>query len=869
MALSAADIAALDRLYDEAEALAPGQLEPWLAGLPPETRHLVPRLRAMLADTPGGTAGLLPMALPQLRDLPDDALPDAMPGERVGPFRLRHEIGRGGMGSVWLAERADGVYEREVALKLPRLSLSPRLADRMVQELRIGAQLEHPNIARLYDAGVDASGRPFIVMEHVKGQDLLRHAAERGLSRDARLRLMLQACGAVAHAHRHLVVHRDLKPSNLMVDERGQVKLLDFGVATLLGADGQAGASSGAAPGAHTPGYAAPEQLAGLPVGTQTDIYALGVVLHELLSGQLPKGRQPAAELGPELGAVVARAMRERPSDRYATVDGLADDLQRVLSHRPVRAAPTPRHRRWTLFLRRRRLPLGIGAALLVAALGGMAVILSQQLREREAQERAAQAKALVLSILRDVDAPRGETRDAVTAATLLRNALAEARRAFSGQPLLRAEILLDIAVMMRRLDAGADATPVVREALDLFEQQAGQAGPALHLARAQWAVQGIATGSPDLAAPRRLAAGVLGSCDQPAGVCAQARFMAHWVLSELARRDGDMDAVLHHSARTVAEVDLGYPPGHPEAPMVRLNHAIVQRNAGQLQEAAATLGEARRLAETNPITASNFQRLRIMVAVVQADLGQHQGAVDDLLVLLQPGERAEMRADVHRLLAQSYLAQGRWSAALAAADEGLAAAESTSNLWEATLSRQARARALSLLGRHDPARAEIRLVRGSLPDQGYTAASVEALRARRIAAELALRAGALDEALALLDQLPEDHRSGGSVQRSPVDLAQALDLLGAAARRAGDLPLAARRHAAAGELLARALPPQHPLRLRNAVDQALAAASGPGADRGALAAAVRPYLDWLPPDSGWRPVLTRLMADPAVGVVL
>ncbi len=227
----------------------------------------------------------------------------AQAGMLVGPYRLLREIGTGGMGAVWLAERADGMLKRRVALKLPRLAWDiPGLAGRMERERDILAELEHQNIARLYDAGVDAQGRPYLAMEYVEGRPLDVYCREHGLGVQERLGLFLQVARAVAHAHARLVVHRDLKPTNILVTSDGSVRLLDFGIAKLL--EGEVGRESAneslltqLGGRALTPDYASPEQIRGQAITVAVDIYSLGVVLYELLTGERPYKVASAAML--------------------------------------------------------------------------------------------------------------------------------------------------------------------------------------------------------------------------------------------------------------------------------------------------------------------------------------------------------------------------------------------------------------------------------------------------------------------------------------------------------------------------------------------------------------------------------------------
>ncbi len=285
------DWPAISALFDEALDL-PAQLRSrWLDELPDSQRTHRPTLELLLANHARVQTQDFLRTLPKM-GLASEPIPapGAQGAHTVGPYRLLRELGRGGMGSVWLAEHVDGVLKRRVAVKLPHPGLATRaFCERLERERDILASLTHPHIARLYDAGVSADGQPFIALEYVAGQTLVEHCDGARLTLRDRILLFQQVLSAVQYAHAHLVIHRDLKPSNVLVDEQGQVRLLDFGLAKLV-TDGLANATeltldTGLA---LTPDYASPEQMASGPISTVSDVYSLGVLLFELLSGERP-----------------------------------------------------------------------------------------------------------------------------------------------------------------------------------------------------------------------------------------------------------------------------------------------------------------------------------------------------------------------------------------------------------------------------------------------------------------------------------------------------------------------------------------------------------------------------------------------------
>lgn len=352
--------ARLRQLLDEAMALAPAARHQWLDALPPEDATLRPRLQRLLehaedsADPAGTATGGRFASLPHLT--PADESPVSSPPD-AGPYRATRLLGEGGMGRVWLAERTDLLQGRPVALKLPHAAWRhPKLAERMAQEREILAVLDHPNIARIYDAGVGADGQPWLALEYVEGERIDAHMRRQGLGTRARVELFLQVMRAVAHAAR-LVAHRDLKPGNILVTADGQARLLDFGIAKLLAAGDTAAAELTApAQRALTPQYAAPEQILGQPIGTAADIYSLGrgalraahrraalpaEARHGSRDGRNHRQRRAASPQHPNSGSARAAPAAGRP--RYRAAQGTQERPCRALRHRAgLRRRPGP-----------------------------------------------------------------------------------------------------------------------------------------------------------------------------------------------------------------------------------------------------------------------------------------------------------------------------------------------------------------------------------------------------------------------------------------------------------------------------------------------------------------------------------------------
>ena len=419
-------------------------------------------------------------------------------GRRIGAYRLLKEIGKGGMGTVHLAERVDGHFDHQVAFKLLKRGMdSDEILQRFLQERQILARFNHPNIASLRDGGLSDDGVPYFVLEYVAGRPVTHYCDDNDLDVAARLRLFLQICRGVEYAHRNLVVHRDLKPSNILVTDDGTVKLLDFGVAKLL-AENDGAALTRTTSRMLTPQYAAPEQIRGEPVTTATDVYALGVVLYELLTGRRPHG-DPAGfgatehtilEVDPvrpsvatrgrfarrlrgDVDNIVLAALEKNPDDRYPSAEAFARDIERHLADLPIRARSQSYAYRARKFVRRHLLGVGAAAMIVLALLGGW-LLTAHQGRETARQARKAEAvKDFLVDLfaLADPEQSRGE---AITPLQMVDRGAERVATELAAQPEVQAEILAVLGRSYHRLGVDDRARELLEHAATLQRRHLG-----------------------------------------------------------------------------------------------------------------------------------------------------------------------------------------------------------------------------------------------------------------------------------------------------------------------------------------------------------------------------------------------------------
>ncbi len=524
MALGSGELARLSALLDELLDQPAGQRAAWLDALAPADEALRPQLARMLADletgnTALGLDGLLDQMPLVAEAAAEDRLANAAPAagaamKQIGPYRLLRPLGRGGMGTVWLAERIDGAFSRTVALKLPHMSLlEPGLARRFERERDILAALEHPHIARLYDAGVTEDGQPYLALEHVDGVPITTHCDQAGLGLRQRIGLFIQVLQAVQFAHARLVVHRDLKPSNIFVTPEGQVRLLDFGIATLLD-DGEQPRDQAPTEWLHapmTPDYASPEQIAHQPIGTASDVYSLGVVFYELVTGQRPyrlardsrgaleeailgtdptkPSRMPTTEgaaalrgahlsglrrqLRGDLDTISLKSLRKDPAERYPSAEAFEQDLVRWIRNEPVLAHPSRATYRAAKFIRRNRWQVGAVGGVALALIAGTGVALHQATVAQREAARAQAVQQFLVGLFNEADPARAQGRE-LTVRDLMARGERDLEATLGSTPELNAKLTGVLVRIYLKLGEGKRALPLAERWVALATKTQG-----------------------------------------------------------------------------------------------------------------------------------------------------------------------------------------------------------------------------------------------------------------------------------------------------------------------------------------------------------------------------------------------------------
>ena len=570
-------------------------------------------------------------------------------GRRVGPWEIDGLLGEGGMGAVYRAHRADGAYAQEVALKVIGRGLAPpSLLDRFRRERQILAGLSHPNVARLLDGGVSDEGQPYFAMELVDGEPITAYVARLGLDTDARLRLLRQVCDAVAYAHRRLIVHRDLKPSNVLVteDDDGAPRavLLDFGIAKLLDADADASRTAALL----TPDYAAPEQLAGDEITTAADVYALGLLLYEVLAGQRPHadaGASPTERLRAmtalppppsalagrrpsDLDAVVLKALAPEPERRYVSADALGDDIDHAVAGLPVTARrPTTAYRMRT-FVRRHPLGVAVATAFVTVLIGFSALTTVQARRLADERDRAEAEAAttqavsdFVLGLFRASNP--GESRGVETTAGELLDRGVERTARLDGAPEVKAEVLRTLGTVQMQLGDYERAHAVLTDALALARQHSSPRDLVLTLnvlAALEWRRRAIA---PSEALAREAIALADATPTLPDSLRLAPRIQL--AITHISREEYDRAEPLLTSGREASD---RLRAGHPLQLAILNNLGMVYRGQGDLERAEAVARDVLALrrqvqGDDHPDTASALRS----VGIVLEDRGQTEEA--------------------------------------------------------------------------------------------------------------------------------------------------------------------------------------------------------------------------------------------------
>jgi serine/threonine-protein kinase len=807
-------------------------------------------------------------------------------GERVGPFRLGELLGRGGMGAVYAAERVDGGFGQSVAVKLVKRGLdTDEVLARFAAERRILARLEHPRVARLIDGGVTDDGVPWFAMERVDGRPITEFVAERALALGARLALLVEVCGAVAYAHRNLVVHRDLKPSNVLVTAEGEVKLLDFGIAKLLDEETPAGATRTELR-RMTPEYAAPEQIAGRAVTTSTDVWALGVLAHEVLAGRRPARADGATAesaglesptvtraLPRELRAVLARALAIEPERRYPSAEALAEDFERFRRGEPVRAHGDALGYRLAKFVRRHRVSVAAAVAVVLALVAGLGVALRQTAAARREAARATAARDFLVGLFEAADpaAARGAVPDAYE---LLERGQQRIESELGDRPELAAELLETIGEIEGSLGRYPRAAALAARGIELRRGASPRDERAFVAALNSWV--DVATEAGDLEGAERALEEALAIGRRDLGENAPETLEAVWLLGALRGRQGRNDEAeeLLRAARAGIREALGVDHRRHYSALNSL--AVFLQNRGRFAEAEPLQRELvawseRNRAPDDPERATDDHNLGSLLDKLDRDVEaetllrralaarqrmlppDHAFTVATMrnlaALLLQRGALEEAGRLAATALDRERAARGERSRAVAALERllgrialagGDLAAAAQRSAAAASLWREAAGADHASTLRAAAEEAEVRIVRGEV-EAGLALLRAVFERQRATGAPLADRVasgivearalsalGRYDEALAAADQAAESARQVWSAPHSEtaaalVERARARGRRGAS----GDAEAAGEDLRAAGALLDRVAPGDFWVRRELAAAATAAGAAG------------------------------------------
>ncbi len=672
---SVADWQELSGLYEHADLLEEPALAAWLAELDSSRHRLLPQLERMLAARRQLATDNFLQTLPRIEPLPPKIAPAWSEGSRIGAYRLVRRVGSGGMAEVWLADRVDGAFARQVAIKLLFRHASgsdlDMLARRFDRERDILASLRHPHVASLHDAGVTPSGQPWLALEYVLGEPITAWCDRKELMLRERVQVFRQVLLAVEHAHANLIIHRDLKPSNIMVTDAGEVKLLDFGIAKLIEAGEQSPADTDLTREGGRPltlQYASPEQLSGRPLTTAADVYSLGVVLYELLCGARPfdagragsaaqlesailaggveppsrrvgeaaaasrrSGRKALARaLSGDLDAVAGKALHGETAGRYPSVEALRLDLERWCEGRPVEAQPASVAYRARKFYLRHRLGVLSGTLALssIVVLGVVTVFAG--LKAQSESGRAIASRDFVVDLFRLADPETSGGRN-MSPRELLQAGRERALGAFASQPALQADVLRQIGVMQVHMGDYKGADESLAQAASLFAGQGLDrdwvltqiqlAENANYLGDVKKASQAIAAVGPRIHAFAR----------------DLALLAKYWqVMGFISRAKEEYPAAIGQLLKAVDFSTRANGTAHADTIDAMRDLAVTYGELGQLDEAVALLEDASRRAGANPAIGRR-DRLAIDadLAIMAIRSGRYGATVEPLRKLI------------------------------------------------------------------------------------------------------------------------------------------------------------------------------------------------------------------------------------------
>jgi eukaryotic-like serine/threonine-protein kinase len=928
------DLHAISDLLDKALDLDATEREPWLAELALTEPGLATTLRTLLSRQgeletdelliQGGRAmgsAVLANAIEGRTGAPTAHTMSAQfilqSGTTIGPYRLIRPLGEGGMASVWLADRVDGQLKREVALKLLHAWRNSReLVERFARERDMLAGLAHPNIARLYDAGVTANGQPWIALEYVEGLDLAAFADQNALSIRQRVESILQVMAAVQYAHQNLIVHRDLKPTNILVNKKGEVRLLDFGIAKLLQQENVSAAeteltrNSGRA---LTLRYAAPEQIEGKPITTATDVYALGLVLYELLTGTSARdgkhnkkkskkssgatgektntqaerealttnilrpsrgpidkkiaearGHVTPAEikstLSGDLDTILLKALAREPTRRYPTVSAFAADLSAWLERRPIAARAPSFTYAMRMFVSRQRVPVTVGLAMLIAIGASGIFSWKQRIHANQQSARAEKVQMFMANLLSDAEPEGVEGEKALTAKSLLDAGIDRARVDYSTQPIMRGEMLTELARVYIRIGESAIAEKLLLEAIALIEKNATIDEPSLQTAQSYLGAQLIA--NEDWKSGTDKLNGVLTDCKTNEPICEKARGIAHL---NLAFRPSIDDGEKREHLRAARELfDKHYSSSKDRLKALTVS-ADFERARGNFDLAKVMVAQIEKdFSSANPklVERGTLGILQSNLAIDSGDFFRAVEIIDQTLANLEKSKRENAKLYLHLSRARVANYQGLASKALLHADEARKLSVKLDSYIYLAYALRYEARAFSMLGEHARAAKSVDEAFVVLRGENISETNDTWLDILRADSEVRARKGDFVDSRKMLEEMLKTLRA-----KKPTpfkDQANTLDLVGAVSLAMGDTAAALAFHLEEIELLKVHLPANHPLLLRAELQAARAryAIDGKPSQAAEILALAKQLKQFVPDDSGHARKLSELISS-------